>query len=97
MILKSNTFFLNRDVVLRVIYRLCRKVQVISDAVLTTGDSVSDIFCVKWIVLDWVVGRKMLFKEIWGCSKLYTKWNLIFFFNLRKKANFRCLHVYHSL
>jgi len=70
--------FLNRDVALRIIYRLCRKVRALSDAVLITGDSVSDIFCVKWNVFDWVVGRKMLFKEIWGCAKLYTKWNLNF-------------------
>lgn len=95
MKLKSITF-LNRDVALLLIYRLCRKVRVLSDAVLTTGGSVSDIFCVKWNVFDWVVGSKMLFKEIWSCANLYTKWNLIFFY-LPKKANFRCLHVYHSL
>jgi len=69
--------FLNRDVALHIIYRLCRKVRVLSDAVLTAGDSASDIFCVKWKVLDWVVGRKM-FIEFWGCAKLYTKWNLNF-------------------
>ena len=62
--------FLNRDVVLRIIYRLCRKVRVLSDAVLTTGDFASDIFCVKWNVLDWVVGRKMLFIEFWSCARL---------------------------
>jgi hypothetical protein len=65
--------FLNRDVALHIIYRLCRKERVLSDAVLTTGDSASDIFCVKWNVLDQVGGRKMLFIEFWGCAKLYTK------------------------
>ena len=95
MILKSITF-LNRDVALRIIYRLCRKVRVLSDAVLTTCDSVSDIFCVKWSVIDWVVDRKMLFEEIWGCAKLHTKWNLIIFY-LPKKTIFRCLHLYRSL
>jgi len=36
--------FLNRDVALHIIYRLCRKVRVLSDTVLTTGDSASDYF-----------------------------------------------------
>jgi hypothetical protein len=55
--------FLNRDVTLHIIYGLCRKVRVLSDTVLTTGDPASYIFCVKWNVLYWVVGRKMLFIE----------------------------------
>jgi hypothetical protein len=87
--------FLNRDVALRIIYRLCRKVRVLSDAVLTTGDFASDIFCVKWNILDWVVGCKMLFIEFWSCAKLYTKWNLNFL--SAEETDFRCLHNYHSL
>jgi len=81
--------FLNRDVALRIIYRLCRKVRALSDALLITGDSVSDIFCVKWNVFDWVVGRNVVQRDL-GLCKVIHKMEFKFFTCRRRQIFVVC-------